>query len=169
MYESHQQLSQYYTEQANWAQFNIEDLCTLNAEVMAYSSALEQCLIDNHGGVRALETAGTPKLRDIFYKTHKTIDRDFADAVNKARVEIDPTEQNKLQIDAPSDQIHYIDLLSQIIAGNVNQMTPSIISTPAANALMSDALKTDENAALCREIGAHNLAEIIQTKALCLQ
>jgi hypothetical protein len=169
MYESHQHLSQYYAEQTNSEPLDVSDLCALQQEVLAYSAALSLHIDTVADGPDALDTASTDTLRKIFYKTHKTIDRDFEAALNKASAEIDPVEQEKLQITALSDQIHYADLFSQIVAGNLHQMTPSLISTPAANALMSDTLKTDQNAALCRDIGAYNLAEIIETKALRLQ
>tara|TARA_R110002124_G_scaffold129483_1_gene290967 strand:+ start:263301 stop:263810 length:510 start_codon:yes stop_codon:yes gene_type:complete len=169
MYESHQHLSQYYAEHVNWEPLEVSDLCALHEEAIAYSAALSTHIDEVTNEPDAIEAASTPTLREIFYKAYETIDRDFEAAINKASAEMDPIEQKKLQITALADQIHYIDLFSQIVAGNQDQMTPSIISTPAANTLMSDALKTTKNAALCREIGAHNLAEIIEAKALRLQ
>jgi hypothetical protein len=74
-----------------------------------------------------------------------------------------------MQIQASIEHILYIDLYAKLLAGETHiSGQNAVLSMPMLSGLVPDEVKTDKNIALCREVGAHNIADIAEFKAFAL-
>jgi|TARA_R110000868_G_scaffold160354_2_gene389813 hypothetical protein len=93
----------------------------------------------------------------------------YAATIEKSFKEFNPDARRNMQKHASIEHILYIDLYAKLLAGETHMSGQNaVLSMPMLNSLVPDDLKTDESIALCRELGAHNIADIATYKAFAL-
>ena len=93
----------------------------------------------------------------------------YAATIEKSFKEFNPEQRRNLQKQACIEHILYIDLYAKLLSGDSHQTGQSpILSMPMLSELLPAEVKDKEAQALCRELGAHNIAQIASFKGCAL-
>tara|TARA_R110002124_G_scaffold129483_1_gene290968 strand:+ start:263848 stop:264339 length:492 start_codon:yes stop_codon:yes gene_type:complete len=131
--------------------------------VEAYSNSLADIINADKKLTQAFESACSAQIELTceYARRSETCTQEFESDMRAAEEALDPTENYALFVKANQRQIDYVDVFTRLITGKELDCTHVVLSMPEMNRALPHAIKAPEYAALCQQLGAKNLAAII--------
>jgi hypothetical protein len=131
--------------------------------VEEYSNSLADMINTDHILTQAFENACSAQidLACAYAQLSESCTEVFEADMCAVDEELDPALSHALFVKANQKQINYIDIFTRLITGEELDCTHVVLSMPEMTKSLPQAIKSPEYAALCQQLGAKNLAAII--------
>jgi hypothetical protein len=128
-----------------------------------YSNELADIINADPRLTKAFENACSDQIELAceYARRSQSCTKDFEADMASADTGLDQVQSHALFVKANQKQIEYVDLFTRLITGEEQGCTHVVLSMPEMTKALPQNIKSPEYAAICQQLGAKNLAAII--------